>query len=306
MSALQPSRIVLHCGIHKTGSTYLQRNLQSNHALLLQHGILYLGPNTIKKQCRELWSFLQWGQWNRPPSAKLREKTLQTLVDLAGDHPANIHTILISFESIFGTLRTGLIKAGQKRKKPANGENKRGLYRYARARTKRLIIGLEQALSTEGIEWTILFATRESSSFARSCYTQLIKEGHDLSAIPIENFVQSADFDSINPEELEASLNRLKQKRRVTIDRFCYEDTISASDPTRLLWAVLERALPQQARELRGALTADTENPNLQRLPNPGLSERGLELATQARPLFNKREWKLFRKFLEKNFTKTA
>lgn len=306
MSALQPSHIVLHCGIHKTGSTYLQRNLQSNRALLLDHGILYLGPTTIKKQCRELWSFLQWGLWSRPPSAQLRGQTRKTLLGLAGDKPSNIHTILISFESIFGTLRTGLIKGGQQPKKPANGENKRGLYRYARARTKRLIIGLEQALSIEDIEWTILFASREPSSFARSCYTQLIKEGHDLSATPIDDFCQSADFSSIDPDELQTSLSRLTQKRRVTINRFRYEDTISATDSTRVLWAVLERALPQQARELRGALEADTDNPNLQRSPNPGLSERGLELAAQARPLFNKREWKLFRKFLEKNFTKTS
>ena len=284
MSALQPSRIVLHCGIHKTGSTYLQRNLQSNRYLLLKHGILYLGPTTLKKQCCELWSFLQWGQLNRPPSTKFREKTLQTLLSLSGDNPTNIHTIFISFESIFGTLRTGLIKAEKTQKMPANGENKRGLYRYARKRTKRLIIGLEQALSIQNIEWTILFATRESNSFARSCYTQLIKEGHDLSAIPIEDFAQSTAFSSMDPDKLQASLSPLQQKRRLSIVRFRYEDTISATDPTRVLWTVLERALPEQVRQLQGVLKADTDNKNLQRLTNPGLSKRGLELATQARP----------------------
>ena len=48
MSQFKPNRIVLHCGLHKTGSTYIQRNLQSNRELLLEHGVLYLGPNTFK------------------------------------------------------------------------------------------------------------------------------------------------------------------------------------------------------------------------------------------------------------------
>ena len=63
--------------------------------------------------------------------------------------------------------------------------------------------------------------------------------------------------------------------------------------------------MPQQAQALQKALAANEANTNLQRQPNPGLSERGLELASQARPLFSKQEWKLFRKFLEKHFTKT-
>jgi len=304
VSGLQPARIVLHCGLHKTGSTYLQRNLQSNRNLLLKHGVLYLGPNTLKKQCRELWSFLQWGVWTKPPSAKLRGQTQRTLLELAGEQPATIHTILISFESIFGTLRTGLIKAGQRRKKPANKEGKQGLYRYARARTKRLMIGLEQALSVEAIQWRIVFASREPTSFARSCHTQLIKEGHDLSGIPIDGFAESGAFSRSSPDALKSSLSTLGNKRQLDIVDFRYEDHISATDPTRLLWAVLERALPEQAQALRGALEANHDNTNLQQQPNPGLSERGLELAAQARPLFNKQEWKLFRKFLEKNFTK--
>ncbi|WP_392350260.1 hypothetical protein [Parasynechococcus sp.] len=306
MSALQPTRIVLHCGLHKTGSTYLQRNLQSNRGLLLKHGVLYLGPNTLKKQCRDLWSFLQWGVWNQPPSATLRGRTQHALLELAGDQPGSIHTILISFESIFGTLRTGLIKAGRKRKKPANRESRRGLYRYARPRTKRLMIGLEQALSVDDIHWRIVFASREPTSFARSCHTQLIKEGHDLSGIAVDEFVRSSDFSDSTPEALNSSLSKLANKRRLEVIDFRYEDHISADDPTLMLWAVLERALPEQAHALREALETSTENANLQQQPNPGLSERGLELATQARPLFNKQEWKLFRKFLEKNFTKTS
>ena len=305
MSALQPSRIVLHCGLHKTGSTYLQRNCQTNRALLLKHGVLYLGPNTLKKGCRELWSFLQWGRWTEPPTSKLQEQTRRTLLELAGEQPGEVHTILISFESIFGTLRTGLIKAGHKKKKPANRESKPGLYRYARPRTKRLMIGLEQALGVDAIQWRILFATRDRATFAQACHTQLIKEGHDLSGIDRDGFADSPDFAFSDATELEANLRKLGQKRRLEISSFRYEDHASSTDPSRLLWALLDRALPQQAQALQNALAANEANTNLQRQPNPGLSERGLELASQARPLFSKQEWKLFRKFLEKHFTKT-
>ena len=62
MSQRQPKRIVLHCRLHKTGSTYIQRNLKRNQNLLLKQGVLYLGPNTFNKRCPKLWKHLQWGR----------------------------------------------------------------------------------------------------------------------------------------------------------------------------------------------------------------------------------------------------
>ena len=44
--------------------------------------------------------------------------------------------------------------------------------------------------------------------------------------------------------------------------------------------------------------------PNSNKTFNPGISDRGIEIAKEARPIFTKQEWKLFRKFLQKNFTK--
>ena len=43
MSQLIPTRIVLHCGLHKTGSTYLPRNLQTNRELLLEQDAQVVG-----------------------------------------------------------------------------------------------------------------------------------------------------------------------------------------------------------------------------------------------------------------------
>ena len=304
MSQLKPSRIVLHCGLHKTGSTYIQRNLQTNRELLLKHGVLYLGPNTFKKRCGELWRHLQWGRLDRKTPQRLTSETRTTLMELAGKHPETIHTIVLSFEAIFGTLRSGL--ADPPRRKTPNKERKTGLYRYAKSRTKRLITGLEDSLEHRSITWTILFASRSHEAFVRSCHTQLLKEGrHTPETSNYDTFRQTADFSRTDPQLLEQSLLKLASKRDLRVVCVDYEQASDAEAPSTFLWNVLKHALPQQADRLRQQMEANTDNPNLNKTTNPGLNERGLELAIQARPLFKRSEWKLFRKFLEKNFAKS-
>ena len=303
MSQLKPDRIVLHCGLHKTGSTYIQRNLQTNRELLLQHGVLYLGPNTFKKRCSEMWRHLQWGRWDRKTPQSLKYQTRATLLELAGEHPERIHTIFFSFEAIFGTLRSGLVD--ERRKKVPNKEGKTGLYRYAKSRTKRLMIGLEDSLGQRSIAWTVLFASRDPEAFIRSCHTQLLKEGrHTPETSLFETFRQTADFSHTDHQQLEQSLTKLGSKRDLKVVSIDYEQASDPQEPSTFLWNVLKQSLPQQADSIRQQLEANTNNENLHKTTNPGLNERGLELAIQARPLFNRSEWKLFRKFLEKNFAK--
>ena len=303
MSQLKPDRIVLHCGLHKTGSTYIQRNLQTNCELLLQHGVLYLGPNTFKKRCPELWRHLQWGRWDRKTPQNLKSQTRATLLELAGEHPERIHTIFFSFEAIFGTLRSGLVD--ERRRNAPNKERKTGLYRYAKSRTKRLMIGLEDSLEQQSIAWTVLFASRDPEAFIRSCHTQLLKEGrHTPETSLFETFRQTADFSHTDHQQLEQSLTKLGSKRDLKVVSIDYEQASDPQEPSTFLWNVLKQSLPQQADSLRQQLEANTNNETLHKTTNPGLNERGLELAIQARPLFNRSEWKLFRKFLEKNFAK--
>ena len=303
MSQLKPDRIVLHCGLHKTGSTYIQRNLQTNRELLLQHGVLYLGPNTFKKRCPELWRHLQWGRWDRKTPQNLKSQTRATLLELAGEHPERIHTIFFSFEAIFGTLRSGLVD--ERRRNAPNKERKTGLYRYAKSRTKRLMIGLEDSLEQQSIAWTVLFASRDPEAFIRSCHTQLLKEGrHTPETSLFETFRQTADFSHTDHQQLEQSLTKLGSKRDLKVVSIDYEQASDPQEPSTFLWNVLKQSLPQQADSLRQQLEANTNNENLHKTTNPGLNERGLELAIQARTLFNRSEWKLFRKFLEKNFAK--
>ena len=303
MSQLKPDRIVLHCGLHKTGSTYIQRNLQANHELLLRQGILYIGPNTFKKRFSELWRHLQWGRWDRKTPKSLKSQTRSVLLELAGEQPETIHTILLSFEAIFGTLRNGL--ANPPRRRTPNAERKTGLYRYAKTRTKRLIIGLEDSLAHPSITWSILFASRSHDDFVRSCHTQLLKEGHHTTETSnFDRFRQTADFSRTAPQSLEQTISKLGEKRDLRVVRIDYDQASDAHEPSTFLWNVLKQALPQQAELLRQQFEANTENENLNKTTNQGLNDRGLELAIQARPLFNRSEWKLFRKFLEKNFAK--
>ena len=303
MSQLKPDRIVLHCGLHKTGSTYIQRNLQTNRELLLQHGVLYLGPNTFKKRCPELWRHLQWGRWDRKTPQNLKSQTRATLLELAGEHPERIHTIFFSFEAIFGTLRSGLVD--ERRRNAPNKERKTGLYRYAKSRTKRLMIGLEDSLEQQSIAWTVLFASRDPEAFIRSCHTQLLKEGrHTPETSLFETFRQTADFSHTDHQQLKQCLTKLGSKRDLKVVSIDYEQASDPQEPSTFLWNVLKQSLPQQADSLRQQLEANTNNENLHKTTNPGLNERGLELAIQARTLFNRSEWKLFRKFLEKNFAK--
>ena len=305
MSQLQPKRIVLHCGLHKTGSTYIQRNLKRNQDLLLKQGVLYLGPNPFKKHCPKLWRHLQWGRLDRRTSSALQAETRTNLLELAGDKPESIHTIFLSFEAIFGTLRSGLTDEG--RNKVPNKEHKPGLYRYAKARTKRLMTGLEDSLGRRSIAWTVLFANRNPEAFIRSCHTQLIKEGHHTPETShFDTFRQKADFSHSDPQQLEQSLSKLRSKRDLTVVTLNYDQASNPQEPSIFLWNLLKRALPNQADLLKQQLEASTENDKLSKTPNPGLSERGIELAVQARPLFSRSEWKLFRKFLEKNFCKSS
>ena len=303
MSQLKPKRIVLHCGLHKTGSTYIQRNLRRNQDLLLKQGVLFLGPNTFKKCCSELWRYLQWGETNNKTTKSLQSQTRDSLLELAGNHQQEINTIVLSCEAFFGTLRNGFTKS--RRQEAPNNECEMGLYRYAKSRTQRLINGLEDSLGRESIEWTVLFASRNPEDFIRSCHTQLIKQGiHTPEISDFNTFRQTADFSHTDRQRLEHTLSELKNERNLKVATINYEQASNPTDPSALLWNVLRQALPDQADQIRQQLEAGTDN-KLDNTPNPGLNERGLALALLARPLFSDSEWKLFRKFLEKNFAKT-
>ena len=107
MSQLKPNRIVLHCGLHKTGSTYIQRNLQTNRELLLKQGVLYLGPNTFKKRCSELWRHLQWGRRDRRTPRRLISQTQATFIpEIWQGHKNNGEGAWLALERLEGCVES--------------------------------------------------------------------------------------------------------------------------------------------------------------------------------------------------------
>jgi hypothetical protein len=304
VSQLKPKQIILHCGLHKTGSTYLQRNLQSNRDKLLDQGILYFGPHSIKKKCPELWKYLQWGKARKKPTKLVRNQIIRASSDLTGDKALeNVHTILVSFESIFGTLRAGLTK--KDRKSSTNKETRQGLYRYSRRRVRRFMQAFEAGLSTTSLQWTICFATRKSDDFVRSCHVQLIKEGHELANLSHDDFAKISNFSYAEESQLVNELAPLKRNRNVKIIPFSYDQNISHSDPSTYLYNFINLIFPDLSKQIQPILIDNSESNSLAKNSNPGINERGIEIAKEARPIFTKQEWKLFRKFLEKNFIKS-
>ena len=301
MNQFSPKQIILHCGLHKTGSTYIQRNLQGNRKGLLELGVLYIGPTTLKNRLKELWRHIEFGHQQKP-TPRTKEQTFKTFISLAEGYHENIDIIFISFESLFGTLSKGLLN--ESNRKTSKRERKSGLYRYAHRRIKRLINLLEKTLSTKNIKWTILFGTREKSAFIHSCHTQLVKEGNIMTETTCEQLAASGNFDFSDGEVLTERLKQLNLKRDVTIIPFNYEKLSNKYEPSEYLWNVIDLALPSVSADAKAAIEANADNLNINQKINPSLSDRGLEIADQARPIFDKREWKLFRKFLEKNFSK--
>ena len=105
MRHFNPIEVVLHCGLHKTGSTYIQRNLQRNKQILLNNGILYIGPKTLIKSFPQIWRHTN----KQKPIKSIIQKNIlkqemQKLEPTSQTECNEIHTILIS-EAILGKLR---------------------------------------------------------------------------------------------------------------------------------------------------------------------------------------------------------
>jgi hypothetical protein len=62
--------------------------------------------------------------------------------------------------------------------------------------------------------------------------------------------------------------------------------------------------MPELPKHIQPILVSEINSNNLNKTFNPGISHRGIEIAKEARPIFTKQEWKSFRKFVQKNFTK--
>ena len=162
----------------------------------------------------------------------------------------------------------------------------------------------EVAMSTKSIQWAICFTNRESEDFISSCHVPLIKEGHEIANLSHDDFAQNTDFTHAEKKKLIDDLSALKKNRMINIIPFSYDENIDKSDPSVYLSNFIKIIMPELAEQIQPILINDIESNNSNKTFNPGISDRGIEIAKEARPIFTKQEWKLFRKFLQKNFTK--
>ena len=302
MRQLNPLEVVLHCGLHKTGSTYIQRNLQTNKEILLENGILYIGPTTLRKTLPQIWRHMDKGKPIKSSGHKkrLKQQMQRFVAQLPLAESNEIHTILISSEAIFGKLRDGF-KPHKSRQKNATG-----IYRYTDKRSTLLLSAIENSFHAKPLKYKILYINKNQHAFAKSCYAQLIKEGQKhVARMDFDTFRLKSDFSHANDAFLKKSLLSLQSKYELKIISINYEAAANHNKPSELLWHFLDKALPNHSQKIQNQITSDSTNANLDKIHNPGLNEKGLLLARLSLHIHNRHERKRFRKFLEKKFNKS-
>lgn len=92
------SRLILHTGAHKTGTTSLQHSLALNRDLLARHGVVYphVGPNMGHHALTALWC----DRSATLPKGFFRDKGPgQMLADIVAAHAASKRTVVLSSEA---------------------------------------------------------------------------------------------------------------------------------------------------------------------------------------------------------------
>lgn len=136
-SGLAERTLVLHVGIHKTASTYIQHRLKGNQAFLKRHGLLY------PRRRRDHLDLVH----------ALRQGDLQPWLDLIGLASRQGLRPLISAEVLSVILH-----------QPAE-----------EGTTRSLLSRLQDQLQAEGVGLELVAFVRDQPAYLNSRYTQLIK-----------------------------------------------------------------------------------------------------------------------------------
>lgn len=150
-------KIVIHLGVHKTASTFLQTHLQRNRLWLKEQGVLYIGPDRVR---RALIPVIDEAMADGGTAAaavamrKLRNR-IAHIVDVESAGQPEPQRLLISDEELLGL--NGLIPASDR------------LYPQAAAR----VALLGQAL--QGFDITFCFGIRNYADFLVSSYCESLR-----------------------------------------------------------------------------------------------------------------------------------
>ena len=208
------------------------------------------------------------------------------LLELAGNHPERIHTILFSFEAIFGTLRSGLATNDAGKRTKQRTQDRLVSLRQVAHQTVDDRPGRQPRTAIDRMDRVVCQQIQRPSSAPAT--PNCSRKG---ATRPKPASLSCSDKPLISPytdpKQLEQTLTKLGSKRDLKVVSINYDQASDPHEPSTFLWNVLKQSLPQQADLIRQQLEANTDNENLNKTTNPGLNERGLELAIQARPLFN-------------------
>jgi len=269
------SRLVIHAGLHKTGSTFLQAALKAGTAPLKNAGTGVIGHEMCKSA--PWWTHIgAKGKTAAPPeTVRSLETCLAGIRETLGPGPG---TIVLSNERLFGHMSDI---------SPAKGPAT--FYTRAEQRLARLL-GLVEALP-EGLitRVDLFFFFRKQSRFLSSAYGQSINEGRDPGTFEV--FAQRLNLDDFSWVDLLARLEVLRIRYPfLTLRAEPYEGWIG------------EGFLPRFLAEIVGVPDLDLTDWKIKPIANPSLSPRGMELALGIRKLCSAEEWVTLRRTLQRSF----
>ncbi len=157
MTSSTPTRsVALHIGAHKTATTHLQRSFQVQQAALIENGVRYYGPESLRRPERGIADIFGLDFYKRKPAPTRSTSDQVEFMFKDG------HRLILSDENFVGVLhdRSGRILAPL----------------YPRAAPR--VLALSKALDLGPID--VFVGVRDPASFLTSAYGQALLGGKKI------------------------------------------------------------------------------------------------------------------------------
>ena len=148
--------VCLHVGAHKTATTYLQERLQTNGAVLREHGVFAVPTGYLRRTVTERVGGAVPGRLFAPVGRRRLSSAVDRMIeDAAGPH---LERLVLSDENMIGTC-AGIVERAR-------------FYGTARGRLTALRDALPEPPST------VLLGIRSYAGFLASAWGQRLRAGH--------------------------------------------------------------------------------------------------------------------------------
>ena len=257
------AHLILHPGLHKTGTTAIQKLLESHSAMLQRSGIGYVKQSQFAPALRPLVNRLgrKLGDVDLTEVEQITDELVQEALQ-------GKEAVILSYEDLIGSQYLHLHKS---------------LYPHMDSR-----IAMLARLAEKFDRVSVVLTIRNQAELLESMLIQLVKQGIVFDPWSIADEI---DLESLSLAAMVRRLNEAFGADRVTV----LAAESCDGDPALNARALVALHDEKVAQRLRFGLA--------RKRPNPSLSEAGLKLALATRPAIDsKLEWRQFRKFLEKNY----